>query len=99
MNHAQGIDGVRVSLLFKEVEPDVMRISLRSDGSVDVAEIASNHGGGGHPRAAGVQIEGPVETAARSSHRGDPRGTRRGARPMKSAAMLVVDKPAPADVS
>lgn len=63
VNHAQGIDGVQVSLLFKEVEPDVMRISLRSDGTVDVAEIASNHGGGGHPRAAGCQIEGPVESA------------------------------------
>jgi phosphoesterase RecJ-like protein len=62
VNHAQGIDGVQVSLLFKEVEPGVMRISIRSDGSVDVAEVASHHGGGGHPRAAGCQIEGPVET-------------------------------------
>ncbi len=35
------------------------RVSLRSlpDG-VDVAEIAAEFGGGGHPRAAGVQIEG-----------------------------------------
>jgi phosphoesterase RecJ-like protein len=63
VNHVQGIDGVKVSMLFKEVEPGVMRISIRSDGSVDVAEIASHHGGGGHPRAAGCQIEGPVEAA------------------------------------
>jgi len=61
VNHAQGIAGVQVSLLFKEVEPGVLRISLRSDGSVDVAEIASRHGGGGHPRAAGCQIEEPFE--------------------------------------
>jgi phosphoesterase RecJ-like protein len=35
------------------------RVSMRSmpDG-VDVAEIAAEFGGGGHPRAAGVQIEG-----------------------------------------
>lgn len=61
VNHAQGIDGVQVSMLFKEVEPGVLRISLRSDGSVDVAEVASHHGGGGHPRAAGCQIEGDFE--------------------------------------
>ncbi len=61
VNHAQGIDGVQVSLLFKEVDPGVLRISLRSDGSVDVAEVASHHGGGGHPRAAGCQIEGAFE--------------------------------------
>ena len=61
VNHVQGIDGVQVSMLFKEVEPGVLRISLRSDGSVDVAEVASHHGGGGHPRAAGCQIEGDFE--------------------------------------
>ncbi len=38
------------------------RVSLRSlpDG-VDVAQIAAEFGGGGHPRAAGVQIEGGDE--------------------------------------
>jgi phosphoesterase RecJ-like protein len=61
VNHAQGIDGVQVSMLFKEVDPGVLRISLRSDGSVDVAEVASHYGGGGHPRAAGCQIEGAFD--------------------------------------
>ena len=64
VNQAQGIRGVKVSLLFKEVEPGVLRISLRSDGSVDVAEIAAAHGGGGHPRASGCQIMEPFETAS-----------------------------------
>ena len=38
------------------------RVSLRSlpDG-VDVAKVAAEFGGGGHPRAAGVQIEGAEE--------------------------------------
>ncbi len=63
INHAQGIAGVRVSLLFKEPEPDVFRISFRSDGSIDVAELASAHGGGGHRRAAGCQILGEFEHA------------------------------------
>lgn len=63
INHAQGIAGVRVSLLFKEPEPEVFRVSLRSDGGVDVAEIAASHGGGGHPRAAGCQILGTFDHA------------------------------------
>ena len=32
-------------------------VSLRSDGTVDVAEIAARFGGGGHSRAAGFSIE------------------------------------------
>jgi phosphoesterase RecJ-like protein len=32
-------------------------VSLRSDSSVDVAQIASEFGGGGHRSAAGFQIE------------------------------------------
>jgi phosphoesterase RecJ-like protein len=58
INMAQAIAGVSVSLLFKQAGPEDFRVSLRSDGSVDVAEIASGHGGGGHPRAAGCQLLG-----------------------------------------
>jgi phosphoesterase RecJ-like protein len=32
-------------------------VSLRSDGSVDVAAIAGSFGGGGHTSAAGFQVE------------------------------------------
>jgi len=32
-------------------------VSLRSDGSVDVAAIAGAFGGGGHASAAGFQVE------------------------------------------
>jgi phosphoesterase RecJ-like protein len=34
-----------------------LHVSLRSDGSVDVAAIAGAFGGGGHHSAAGFQIE------------------------------------------
>lgn len=63
VNHAKAIDGVSVSVLFKEVAVDRFRASLRSDGSVDVAAIAGTFAGGGHPRAAGCMIEGNLETA------------------------------------
>lgn len=65
INRAQGIGGVAVSLLLKETDDGKVRVSLRSDGSVDVAEIAAEHGGGGHPRAAGCQLEGGLDMARR----------------------------------
>lgn len=63
INQAQGIAGVAVSLLLKEAEKGAVRVSMRSDGSVDVAEIAVRHGGGGHPRAAGCQLRMSLEEA------------------------------------
>jgi phosphoesterase RecJ-like protein len=42
-----------VACLLKELRPGVVKGSLRSRGIVDVAEIASAFGGGGHRNAAG----------------------------------------------
>jgi len=65
VNHGKAIDGVSVSLLFKEVELGQYRISLRSDESVDVAAIAGVFGGGGHPRAAGCMVSGDLTNTRR----------------------------------
>ncbi len=46
------IEGVKVSVLFKE-DVDMWRVSLRArQGSVDVSQIAQQFGGGGHKPAA-----------------------------------------------
>ena len=53
---------VEVSLLF--VEPrdgGPVRVSLRSKGQVDVARFAEQFGGGGHARAAGLKLDGPLD--------------------------------------
>ena len=63
VNHGKAINGVSVSLLFKEFELGQYRISLRSDESVDVAAIAGTFGGGGHPRAAGCIVPGDLTNA------------------------------------
>jgi phosphoesterase RecJ-like protein len=44
---------------FKEIEPAVYRISLRSKGGVDVNAVAKTFGGGGHKNAAGCSLNGP----------------------------------------
>ncbi|MBE3577430.1 MAG: bifunctional oligoribonuclease/PAP phosphatase NrnA [Limnochordales bacterium] len=57
------IRGVEVALLFRESEDGRIRVSLRSRGRVNVAELASRLGGGGHTRASGCTLEGDLQTA------------------------------------
>lgn len=58
----QAIDGVSVSVFLRE-EKNGTRISLRSDGVVDVDEIAQRFGGGGHRLAAGIRMKEDLATA------------------------------------
>ena len=62
VSYPRYIDGVDVAIMFKAVEPEVTRVSMRSK-SVDVASVALAFGGGGHLRAAGCTIYAPVEAA------------------------------------
>ena len=51
----RNIGGVEVSVFFRECK-DCYRISLRSNGLVNVNEVAKKFGGGGHKMAAGIKI-------------------------------------------
>ncbi len=64
VNYALGIEGVEVSLFFRETADRRWRISLRSKGAVDVAAVAARFGGGGHRCASGCSLPGPVSVAA-----------------------------------
>ena len=52
-----------VAAVLKQVGRTRWTISLRSRGRVDVAEAAKALGGGGHPTAAGVTLEGTAGEA------------------------------------
>ena len=54
------LDGVEVALLFRELERGV-KLSFRSNGRVDVNELAREFDGGGHVRAAGALIQGSLD--------------------------------------
>jgi phosphoesterase RecJ-like protein len=54
------IGGVRVSLLCVETPKGRVKVSLRSDGSVAVNQLAAQWGGGGHPSAAGAMLDGDL---------------------------------------
>lgn len=59
IDHIRAIEPVVVACVFEEVEPKVVRVSLRSKSpQVDVNRIAAQFGGGGHAAAAGARIAG-----------------------------------------
>jgi phosphoesterase RecJ-like protein len=62
INFVRSIKGVEVSIQFREVEEDSYKISFRSRGNINVADIAKQFEGGGHANAAGCTLKGPLET-------------------------------------
>ncbi|MDR0946261.1 MAG: bifunctional oligoribonuclease/PAP phosphatase NrnA [Ruminococcus sp.] len=55
------LESVEVGILVKEKEKGKFRISIRSSKNVNVSEICSEYGGGGHFNAAGCTIDGRIE--------------------------------------
>ena len=64
INTIKDIEGVEIAVLFRGVEANRTKASLRSKVWGDVNQIAGMFGGGGHVRASGVSIDGDVEYAA-----------------------------------
>jgi phosphoesterase RecJ-like protein len=60
VNIPRSIAGVEAVAYFKQWEPGVVRVSLRSRGPVDVRSVAASFGGGGHTNAAGCTIQGEL---------------------------------------
>ncbi|MXW79132.1 MAG: bifunctional oligoribonuclease/PAP phosphatase NrnA [Gemmatimonadetes bacterium] len=58
VNYGLMIQGVEVAVLLKERAPGCYRVSLRSRDKVDVSQVAGTFGGGGHARAAGLELTG-----------------------------------------
>jgi phosphoesterase RecJ-like protein len=64
-NWAIGIEGVEVAAFFREMaDRKHWRVSLRSKGHVNVANVAEHFGGGGHACASGCGLDGPLSVAS-----------------------------------
>ncbi|HYK11506.1 MAG TPA: bifunctional oligoribonuclease/PAP phosphatase NrnA [Gemmatimonadales bacterium] len=63
VEHPRSIAGVRMALLFRQIAGGKVKVSFRSMGSVDVAALAHQFGGGGHAKASGASVEGPLADA------------------------------------
>lgn len=64
----QAISNVRVSVFLRE-EKSGTRVSLRSDGIIDVDKLAGRFGGGGHRLAAGVRVRMSIKRAKKELRR------------------------------
>lgn len=57
INYIRNIEGVRVGMFFRELEPNLVKVSLRSRGEFNSAETLKSFGGGGHAGAAGATLD------------------------------------------
>jgi phosphoesterase RecJ-like protein len=66
INYARSIRGVEVATQLREMgRDDQWKVTFRSRGTVDVSQLASAFGGGGHHNAAGCTMEGPPASIRR----------------------------------
>jgi phosphoesterase RecJ-like protein len=61
VNYALSVGEVETVAFFKEVAPEIYRVSLRSKGKINVARVAERFGGGGHKNASGCTVTGPFD--------------------------------------
>jgi phosphoesterase RecJ-like protein len=54
---------VQVAIFLRELPDRRFRVSLRSKGEINVSKVAEHFGGGGHRRASGCALDGPLDRA------------------------------------
>ncbi len=62
INVLSSINGALISIIFVEQPNHSIKVSWRSQQGVDISQIALQFGGGGHPAAAGAELEGSLES-------------------------------------
>lgn len=64
INMIRSVKGVRVAAFFEELHDGKIRVSMRSkDSGINVCNVATEFGGGGHALAAGIRMAGPLSDA------------------------------------
>lgn len=59
----RSIEGTQVGILFRPIKSGEVKMSFRSNGPVDVNVLARLFKGGGHVKASGAVVAGPMERA------------------------------------
>jgi phosphoesterase RecJ-like protein len=60
VDYPRKVKGIEVAVFFREKAKNRCKVSLRSKGKVNVADIAKTFGGGGHVSAAGCVVNGSL---------------------------------------
>jgi len=58
INYPRSLSTVKVAIFIKEIDSNMLGVSMRAKGECDVARLADEFGGGGHRNAAGFKIIG-----------------------------------------
>jgi bifunctional oligoribonuclease and PAP phosphatase NrnA len=61
VDYSLSVAGVKMGILFKEIGPSEIKISIRSQNGFDAAQFARAYDGGGHINAAGFTVNKPLE--------------------------------------
>jgi phosphoesterase RecJ-like protein len=62
VDYPRYVEGVELAVLISEKDENTYKFSIRSNSWVNVAELASRFGGGGHVKAAGFTAKGSLGT-------------------------------------
>lgn len=57
------IEGVLVGVTLREKTDGSFKVSVRTNADLNASDICACLGGGGHPKAGGCQVDGPLENA------------------------------------
>jgi bifunctional oligoribonuclease and PAP phosphatase NrnA len=60
VEYPRTVQGVEMAVMISEKDENLYKFSVRSNAGVNVAELASRFGGGGHAKAAGFTREGSL---------------------------------------
>jgi bifunctional oligoribonuclease and PAP phosphatase NrnA len=63
IDQLQSIDTMKIAVLFKEMGPNLTKVSVRTRDEFDATALCVPFGGGGHHRAAGAELALPLEEA------------------------------------
>ena len=63
VNYGLDTIGTRMAMLAREADNGMIKFSLRAKEPDAINDVAQSFGGGGHPQAAGITMDGPLEAA------------------------------------
>ena len=66
VDYAVSLQGIEVALFLREHKPGEVRVSLRAKHDFNVRAVAELFGGGGHRKASGATLSGPMAEAKAS---------------------------------
>lgn len=66
VNFPRSIKGVKIALAFRQIGKNLVKVSMRSNGGVDVNRLAVQFNGGGHVSASGCTLKGTLKSVVKT---------------------------------